>query len=97
MTQSDDWRVFVSGSAASSETFKVELLAELPRGHELFGAELEVIARRFSQDDVLVRVAGRDGCAAVHLTWKGTRETLPYPRTEWHDSVEAAMKAIDDF
>ena len=92
----DDWQVFDSGSAASSEAFMAELRAELPRGHELFSADLEVIARHFAQDDVLVRVAGRDGCASVHLTWRGSIEALPYPRTQWYESLEAAMEAVGD-
>jgi hypothetical protein len=94
--QDDDWQVFDSGDAASSETFRAELLAEIPRGHELFEADLELIARRFAQDDVLVRAAGRDGCAAVHLTWTGSKEMLPYPRTQWYESIEVAMEALED-
>jgi hypothetical protein len=91
----EDWNDFTPAVDAGS-SFLAELLREVARGHELYGADLEIVARRFSHDDILVRVAGVDGCAAVHLTWSHARELPPFPLTTWFDSVEEAKRALNE-
>jgi hypothetical protein len=95
MMAEKDWDDFAPGSSEALP-LRAELAIELARGHELFGSEIAVVARRYAQDDILVTVADRDGCAAVHLTWKESGETPPFPITIWYASVEAAKHALDD-
>lgn len=83
----DEWvNLDPSGAAA----LEAELLRELGPGHDLFGEPVSVVARRLSQDDVVVVTPSRAGVARVHLTWRGSAEPAPWPRTAWFDSVESA-------
>jgi hypothetical protein len=95
MVRPEDWRDF-GPSDPEKGLFQNELAREVRKGHELFGLDLAVVSRRLAQDDVLVTTPGRTGCAAVHLTWARGRETPPWPRTTWFDSVEDAKEALDD-
>lgn len=74
--------------------FEEELAREVRKGHELFGLDVTVVSRRFAQNDVLVTTPGRAGCAAVHLTYARGRETPPWPRTAWFESIDAAKEAL---
>jgi hypothetical protein len=91
----DDWKDFEAHNDGGL-SLKAELLREVANGHMLYGADVAVVARRFSQDDILITVAGREGCAAVHLTWSQARELPPYPMTTLFDSVEEAKRALND-
>ncbi|MGX5681419.1 hypothetical protein [Schumannella luteola] len=91
----DDWQDFEPGDPRA-RPFCRELKKELSRGHQLFGLDVSVVARRFAQDDILVSVRGRPGIAVVHLTWRRKRDTPPWPMTTWFDSVEAAKAARKD-
>jgi hypothetical protein len=79
-----------------------ELYRELPPGHVLENVEVSVVARRHDCDDVLFTLNDGSGrLAAVHLTWKKTRETIPtYPNTRifqnfdlWLEYMQAAHDA----
>jgi hypothetical protein len=93
MTQEDDWSD-LDPDDADTLPFKNELLTELTKGHELFASNFVIVARRHSQDDILVTVDGRDGCAAIHLTWKRGAEHSPYPRTTWFKSADQAKTEL---
>ena len=97
MPQSDDspsgdWDFLESGD--QTIVFEKELRAEVGRGHVLDNVHVVVIARRRSQDDILVAVSGRPGVASVHLVWSGKPESAPYPITRWHASVEDAIQQL---
>lgn len=92
MAQNQDWE-YLDADGAAREAIEAELSCELSPGHEVFGLPIEVVARRFAQDDVLVVTRGRVGVACVHLTWRGDSEPAPWPMTSWFDSAEAAMDA----
>lgn len=94
MTKDEDWR---SLNEESSNLFLAELQRELPSDHELFGESITVLERRFSQDDVLVSVAGREDVAVVHLTWSQKRELAGYPTIHWYPSTDAAHEARSDW
>ena len=79
-----------SRATALSERLK----HDLPEGHALDGLDLEAVAVRRDQDDVLFMVSGGSHpLAVVHMTWR--RETNPaWPRTrlfsdwdEWEQSM----------
>jgi hypothetical protein len=91
----DDWKD-LDAHDVGGLSLKAELLREVGDGHMLYGVDVLVVARRFSQDDILVSLAGREGCAAVHLTWSQARERPPYPMTTFFASVEEAKRALSD-
>ena len=95
MVRPEDWRDF-SPDDPDMKPLEKELAREVRRGHELFGLDLTVVARRFAQDDILVTSPARAGCAAVHLTWTRGREKPPWPCTTWYPSVDDAKEALDD-
>jgi hypothetical protein len=95
MVRAEDWHDFAPGDP-DKEAFETELLREVGEGHELFGLAVEVVARRFAEDDVLVTIPGRPGVASVHLTWTRGDEIPPWPRTHWHDSIDDAKDSLDD-
>ena len=66
-----------------SKPFLRELNRELSRKHILYGKEMEVIAKRQDNDDILVKItAGKSYFAVVHLTWSCKIEKNPtYPLT----------------
>ena len=66
-----------------------ELQLELAKGHELFGAALELIAGRLDCDDILVHDVSRDIYVVVHLTWRGAPEQPPCPTIEMSGSWDA--------
>lgn len=71
-----DWQIVNPGTSASG--LLQELQREVAEGHPLFDRELEVLARRLSQDDVLYRLMDGSGrVAEVHLTWRGSAEKPP--------------------
>ncbi|WP_287970274.1 hypothetical protein [Microcystis sp. LE19-195.1E] len=65
-----------------------ELRRELPAGHQLFGQEVQAIARRDDRDDVLFRSREESGPVFwVHLTW--CVESDPkWPWSEVYESLE---------
>ena len=67
MTLPAEWRTVENDEARG---LIAELRRELPSGHDLFGLELEAIARHETTDDVLFRQVPDDGPRFwVHLTW----------------------------
>ncbi|QJD83233.1 hypothetical protein [Cohnella herbarum] len=64
----------------TSLIFLEELYNELPNNHILYGAELNVIARRLDKDEVLFQFQENSNkYVQVHLTWKQDKETNPWP------------------
>jgi hypothetical protein len=62
---------------------EAELSAEAAEGHPLFGAKATAIARCGGCDEVVFSVeADPARFVSVHLTWRGTSERPPWPRTE---------------
>ena len=63
---------------------EAELRAETADGHPLFGETVTAIAQCPACDDVVFRVEGDypSRFALVHLTWRKSREPLPWPTTE---------------
>jgi hypothetical protein len=93
MGSADEWQDF-GPDDPKKLPFEEELALEVGRGHELFGLDMTVVSRRLAQDDVIVTAAGRTGCAAVHLTFARGRETPPWPRTAWYESVDEAKASL---
>ena len=83
MTLPDGW--FSSSDSASLEH---ELTRELAAEHPLYGVAVRAVARRGDCDDVLFRSA-LDDWVVVHLTWRRTRETLPWPIVVWRGSAHS--------
>ena len=74
--------------AAQAQSLEQELRRELCPDHALAGIEVECLARRADQDDVLFRLRGHESeFAIVHLTW--TRESVPeWPATAFFAHAE---------
>lgn len=85
-----DWD-FIDPDGDLANSLLSELRKEVSRGHPLWRAKVTVLARRWSQDDILVAVADRPGVCSVHLVWQG-RQRPPYPRTQWFASAELAVE-----
>lgn len=85
----EDWEDLAPHSESAARLL-VQLKKELSRGHELFRANMTVVARRFANDDILVAVRGRAGIAVVHLTWSQVRQKSPWPSTTWYESAMVA-------
>ncbi len=61
-----------------------EYALELPPIHPLAGKQIEVLAHRIGNDDILVRcLDARDQVAVVHLTWLCRREIDNHPVVEY--------------
>lgn len=70
-----------------------QLRKELSEGHILFGKNLELVARRFDQDDILVKIVDENTYALVHLTWGEPLSANPHlPETFVYNSIEEAVK-----
>jgi hypothetical protein len=95
MVRPEDWHDF-GADDHDKAPFESELSREVREGHELFGLALNVVSRRFAQDDILVTTPGRPEVASVHLTWTKGDEIPPRPRTNWHGSIEEAKDSLDD-
>ncbi len=75
--------VDIADLPSGGKYLKAELLRELAPEHELTGQDLEVLAKREDNDDVLIGLS--DGrLAVVHLTWSSKKEVLPYPKTQMY-------------
>jgi hypothetical protein len=76
-----------------------ELQRELSPGHAVFGLPITPIARRRDQDDVLFSIQDGTGrVAIVHLTWKGSPESPPFPWAtlyrsfaDWRDAEKSTQ------
>lgn len=67
-------------SPHEADVLVAELHRELAQSHPLHGLPLRPLARRPDTDDVLFTIADGTGrVAAVHLTWRGDRETAAWP------------------
>ncbi len=87
LARSEDWHVL--NNSREYESVVRELQLELPEGHALSGVSVIPVARRTSNDDVLLEISDGSGrLAEVHLTWRGSREILPFPETHIFDGVE---------
>lgn len=67
-----------------------QLNRELSEGHPLFGKQVELLARRFDMDDILLKVD--DKYAVVHLTWSDQPQIDPrFPATSFYNSIREAV------
>lgn len=77
------------------DPLKEELEKELHPKHQLFGENIDVIAKRQDKDDILVELENGQ-MAVVHLTWSGRQERGSFPWTEMYvnqrDFWKRAMK-----
>ncbi|MGN5633019.1 hypothetical protein [Streptomyces sp. AC154] len=102
----DDWCDMAEGCGLDHTALSRELRTEVHPAHPFFGAALEVIAHRWSNDDVLCR--HRDTPARysiLHLTWSGREEIGGCPTIdadgEWvhivayENGVDAALSAAE--
>lgn len=71
-----------------------ELLNEVAPGHPLHGQPTRIVARSQASDDILVQLPER--WALIHLTWKGTPETPPWPRTEFYSTIHTLVQALQE-
>lgn len=90
----EPWETVDGKTAISLET---ELHRELERGHPLFDAGVDVLARRSDQDDIAVQVMGGvERFAVVHLTWSGKVERAPdWPRTSFYRDEDELRRRIE--
>ncbi|WP_420539118.1 hypothetical protein ACN92M_17075 [Paenibacillus polymyxa] len=74
----------------TSKIFLEELHKEISENHILYGADLDVIARREDKDEVLYQYkANPDKCVQVHLTWKMDKEIdSKWPKTQEFNSFD---------
>ncbi|WP_444882635.1 hypothetical protein [Microbulbifer sp. PSTR4-B] len=70
-----------------------ELFKELSKDHYLHVIELQVLAKREDQDDILL--TDQSAFYIVHLTWSGKKEEAPYPRTEKFSTMEELQARLD--
>jgi hypothetical protein len=64
---------------------KDELIKEINPDHLLYNLNIDVIAKRQDNDDILVEM-DNGTLALVHLTWSGKPESKNYPRVEYYSS-----------
>jgi len=92
---------WVRCEAEQARSFEKELRREMPKGHILYGAKFEAVARDEKRDDFLFVL--EDGRFAMsHLTW--SIETDPFwPGTtlydtydEWKTEKESDFDEFDD-
>jgi hypothetical protein len=77
------------------QRFREELEKEVGEQHVLWGVAVEVIARSYRADDILVLFG--DSVAKVHLTWIGKRERdSRWPRTVVFPDIEAWRRTVGD-
>ena len=74
--------------AATRAGLEGQLRLEVSRGHVLYGAKVELIARRGDTDDALFAL-GDGRVADVHMTWSKRPEPDPrWPATAVFASIE---------
>ncbi len=71
-----------------------ELSVELTEKHCLFKRELELIAKREDCDTVLL--TDNVNYFIVHLTWSGSKEFYPFPRTQELSSFISVQEILDE-
>ncbi|WP_328865704.1 hypothetical protein [Streptomyces sp. NBC_00304] len=108
----DDWCDLSEGSDLTEEcdrdhvSLSRELRTEVHPAHPFFGAALEVIAHRWSNDDVLCRHLDTPArYSIIHLTWSKREEIGSCPTIdadgEWshilayEDGIDAALSAAE--
>lgn len=63
-----DWWWVIDESSEFKQIFNNELKKEVTQGHELYGYDLKIIARRESNDDCLFKFIDDERVASIHLT-----------------------------
>jgi hypothetical protein len=83
--------------ATSDSRLVDELRREIPASHALEATELSVIAYRKDRDDVCYALNDGSGrVAAVHLTYRKTRETNPvFPITRFFQSLQLWLEYME--
>lgn len=67
----------------------VEYQLELPTVHPLHGVDIDVIAYRDGNDDILLKQTQETDCVSVvHLTWAMQKEFANFPRVEFSGSFQ---------
>jgi hypothetical protein len=83
------------GDVARREVLAAELATEVTLGHPLHGMNIAVAGRSDASDDIVVQLT--DGSwAVVHLTWRGSAETPPWPSTTCCDTSQALTTELSD-
>jgi len=90
LNQFEMWEV---PSVKGSTGLLAELRLEISDGHDLFGLDCSVVAKRIDCDEILVKTAD-DRFALVHLTWKSNPEVAGYPASDWSDAA-SCLKLIE--
>ena len=85
----------------TNQQFERQFVPEVAQGHPLYQQTSHAIAHCTDCDDVLFFVPNlTQPYAVVHLTWRGTSETPPWPTTSFYaslqDWIERCMKT-DNF
>ncbi|MEU8739990.1 hypothetical protein ACFYPK_19860 [Streptomyces halstedii] len=102
----DDWCDMSEGCDLDHTALSRELKTELHPAHPFFGASLEVIAHRQTNDDVLCHHLDTPARYSVlHLTWSGREEIRDCPTIdadgEWphivayENGIDAALSTAD--
>jgi hypothetical protein len=75
-------------SSSERTALEDELAREVGEGHQLYKHEVQAIARRLDNDDVLFAVTAPRNCfAVVHLAWSGRQCDPGWPATEIFTSL----------
>jgi len=89
----DEWGLI--SDAGERRRFHEELRKEISKQHKLWGVAVEVVARSYRADNILVLLD--NSVAEVHLTWTGKRELYPHwPRTTMFPDIGAWRRSHDD-
>ncbi|MFJ1898320.1 hypothetical protein [Streptomyces sp. NPDC088115] len=102
----DDWCDMTEDCDLDHPALSRELRTEVHPAHPFFGAALEVIAHRYSNDDVLCRHLDTPArYSIIHLTWSKREEIGSCPTIdadgEWahivayEDGIDAALSAAE--
>jgi len=86
--QAFDW------AETNSDSFLAELVSELYEGHSLHGKPCKVVARRFSQDDILCQLSDMT-YAIVHLTYSKNNMNS-WPMFISFQDLQSALKHIEN-
>lgn len=89
----EPWSDILDDGLKHMNALESELSKELYQGHQLFGLNLKLLAKREDSDDILV--TDNQNFYVVHLTWSGKNETGGFPSTFKFKSQNELQEKLD--
>lgn len=90
----EPWWPTADQDAGFHDTFHRQLQRELSAEHPLHGLPVQLLARGDGDDALFLIADGSARVAQVHLTWSNCRQTLPWPLTRIHESLQDWLRSV---